>query len=202
MKVAQGAEGGENMKLFTNGNKKIGSDTITFNMTAAMRCPADKAGLCPLSKVCYAKKSERQYPSVVAHREYQAKFWEETSVGGFITAFEKYCGKKLKSGKIKYMRFSESGDFRCQADVERVSEIANILHERYNIITYLYTHRRDLDFTNRCKWLIVNGSGFMIDNEFRTVKTLSGSNATCKGNCRECNLCKMHGNKVIEVLLH
>ena len=44
---------------------------------------------------------------------------------------------------------------------------------KLGVKVYTYTARRDLDFSN-VKHLVVNGSGFMVHNNFTVVKEFSG----------------------------
>lgn len=188
------------MKLFSIGNLKIGTDTMIFNMSPAETCQSMRMGLCKVGSKCYAKKAERVYPQVLPFRRNQAVFWTSCSVDEFVEAVS-----KEKTSKIKYLRFNEAGDFRNQSDVEKANEIAKVLKEKYNIITYLYTARSDLSFKD--KTFIVNGSSWMADNEFRyipkgEVPLTSDIQAMCPGDCRTCNLCKEKLGMVIGVKQH
>ena len=60
---------------YTIGNKKIGNDTLIFNMGSATDCPSKKLGLCRHCDKCYALKAERQYPQVRPFRDRQADYW-------------------------------------------------------------------------------------------------------------------------------
>ena len=50
--------------LLSNGNSKIGNDTMILNMGSAMNCPSKKLGLCKLGSKCYALKAEKLYKPV------------------------------------------------------------------------------------------------------------------------------------------
>ena len=189
------------LKTFlSNGNLKVGDDTLIFNITAAVDCVADELGLCPVFKECYAKKAEKQYRDVLSYRRLQEEVWDALNSSEFVEEFMKVVASK-RSKDIRFFRFSEAGDFRHQEDVHKMTHIARGLKE-HSIVTYGYTARRDLNLEPLKRVAIVNGSGFMADNEFKAVKEFSGPNPRCPGDCRGCNLCKLKLGKTIEVLKH
>ena len=55
-----------------------------------------------------------------------------------------------------YMRFSGDGDFKSQADIDKMSDIADVL-ALANIKVYGYTTREDLDYSNISDNMTVNG---------------------------------------------
>jgi len=179
------------MNLFTFGNLKVGSSTAIFNMNPSFHCPGEKLGLCSHSSYCYAKKSERLWPNVRSHRLFQENFWKVCSPEMFVLM--------LNQHQFKMLRFSESGDFSFQADVEKLKAIALLLP----IPVWTYTCRRDLDFTSLPDNLTVNGSGFMIDNSFNAVADPSLFNGyTCPGNCDFCSVCSQKAHQNIYVKIH
>lgn len=185
--------------LLSNGNMKVGDDTLIFNMNAAVDCPADELGLCPVFDICYARKAERQYRDVLNYRRLQEEVWKMTGPGEFVAAFVAVA--KSKSRPVLYFRFSESGDFESQADVDKMAEIARLLSLE-GIKTYGYTARRDLCLEGLREFAVVNGSGFMASNEFRAVPEFTKKNLRCPGDCRGCTLCKRPLGRVIEVEVH
>jgi len=64
---------------FKRGNKKLGKDTLIFNMTSATNCPSKRLGLCQLKgrceSKCYALRAEKRFPAVLEYREEQAGDW-------------------------------------------------------------------------------------------------------------------------------
>ena len=183
-----------------NTNKKCGKNTLILNITTALECPSKKLGLCAIQKVCYAKQAELRYHHrVLPYRKQQAKAWkvlraQEITKQIVLNAIHRYTA-------IKYLRVSECGDFRNQKDIDKLSEIAHRL-EKYGILVYTYTKRKDLDFNNISDNLIVNGSEFMLHNEFRVVDNYFEDNAKCVQNCAICNLCKGKNHLVIENKFH
>ena len=71
-----------------------------------------------------------------------------------------------------------------------------------NLVFYGYTHRAGLNYDKKPKNVVLNGSGFMIDNNFKTVKAYSTGALQCDGECFGCSYCKEAKGKVIEILEH
>jgi hypothetical protein len=191
----------------SNGNSKIGKDTFILNITSATDCPTKKLGMCKIAKVCYALQPElrwtnKKHGDILNARRRQTKIWDSLSAKEIA---EQLIGKaeRKRKDKIKYLRVHESGDFRTQKDVDKMSEIADILKTK-NIVVYGYTARKDLDYTKKSNNLILNGSYFTIDNRFVPVRELSKSPYVlhCKMNCRICNLCKESKGSIIENRFH
>ena len=182
----------------SHGNIKIGKDTLIINITSAHDCRSDALGLCAVSNKCYAKKSEKQYPAVLPYRRRQEKQWDM------------FSGKELgimisnialrKRTEIKFLRVSEAGDLRNQEDLEKLKQLALNTH----LTVYTYTARNDLNFANLPDNLIVNGSGFDIDNAFSVIHKddIDNHEYVCPGVCLDCSWCKEKGHKDIRVVLH
>lgn len=192
------------------GNHKIGKDTLIFNMGSATHCPSKKLGLCMITnagKKCYALKAEQQYKDCLPFRDRQAKYWKHSTQ--MRIAVDMY-NAVLKHKNIKYVRFNESGDFENQFDVVKLKyiarNVARAMKERFNrkIIFYGYTARRDLHFglAGDCPSLVLNGSGFYLNNRFVAVEEYTGQNPVCKGNCLGCMLCKQPAKNTIEIKYH
>lgn len=186
-----------------HGNHKIGKDTLIVNMGSATDCPSRKLGYCQLENpsACYALKAERMYPNVLPSRREQSGIW------GMLTAQEvatdiltRVCSSYYKH-PITFLRYSEAGDFLEQADVDKMSEIADALKDA-GIRVYGYTARWDLDYSQVSTNMVVIGSGFMVHNEFRAVPHSTGEHPVCPGNCRTCRLCKESRGIVIEAVYH
>ncbi len=195
------------LKYSIGRNRKVGSDTVIINICSAHDCPARKKGLCqlPSDVKCYALKAER-YPNVINFRKEQEKVWDELSAEEIAEEIKKLKGKEYKDtytkekNKLKYVRLNEAGDFRNQDDVDKASKIAELLKGILKV--YTYTARSDLDFSETSSNLVVNGSGFMVDNEFKAVEEIDESKTKCNGDCRECDLCKNSNKKKIQVRYH
>lgn len=215
--------------LLSLGNKKIGNDTLILNMGSAAKCPSRKLGFCKLNKRCYARKAEYQYPPVRDYRESQANYWLNTSkkdiAGQFIEVLTTKRCRNTDTGKleplyksIKYLRFNESGDFYSQECVEKLDYIAEALIRFFDIVTYGYTARKDLNFSQVS--FLVKGSGYDNGNNGMTIAseeaktgmpyaTLTYSSRhnnrtfiVCPMDCRECTLCKVRNGVHIAFPLH
>jgi hypothetical protein len=184
--------------LIAFGNSKLPKTTAIFNLSSANDCPSKRLGLCEHPDACYAMKAERQYKVSRLYRDRQAEVWLRLSAEEFISQFLDLAGRKRI--KLTCLRFCESGDLHSQDCLTKMVTIANALAE-HGIQCYTYTARRDLDFSDIGK-LVVNGSGFMVSNNFRMVPELTGSNLACHGNCEGCSLCYTAHNRVIEVKKH
>ena len=187
--------------LYTIGNRKIGKDTVIMNLTTATDCPAkDK---CIIRNVCYALSAERLRPNVLAFRRRQEELWKKMPAEFFIESF-----KDIKTRKLSYIRFQESGDFATQYDFDKLSYIADALKGWYKC--YTYTNMDNLDFDRRSKNLIVTGSNFMVDNQFIPLKSFLYDDIMkdnpnlihCPGDCRQCTLCKVARNIEIYQRIH
>lgn len=205
---------------FSIGNSKLGKDTLIINMTSATDCPSRAAGLCSLGSKCYAMKAERIYPQVLPFRRRQAQQWDQETPEQIAESIMKAVTQSIKSHGpgskkpdpskvISYVRVSEAGDFRSQADVEKLTKVAELLYDE--VIFYGYTARKDLNYTGIGGSLVLNGTNFMIDNTFVPAPTATVAlkmitpgprEFVCQGNCPTCNHCKIAGNKTIYVEYH
>jgi hypothetical protein len=208
------------------GNLKVGKDTAIMNITSATDCESLKKGLCQVPKgECYALKAERQYPKCLPYRRRQTKIWDNSDVVDLAQDIKDMLKQRRKM-PIKYLRMQEAGDFRNQADVDKMSQLADAL--RGVVKVYTYTARKDLDFTGHSSNLVINGSGFKregVNSSFKVVDTkgyaacpkgypssfdCNKCEAQCNsprcrgikgGGCLECELCKAGGGKIIRELL-
>ena len=106
-------------------------------------------------------------------------------------------------GKVTAIRFSESGDFKNQDAVNKLSNAFKMIKEVYpNIAIYGYTARRDLSFTELKKYATVQGSGFIVSNSFKAVETIDNSKPKCAMDCKKCNLCLFPLGIEIQVKKH
>jgi hypothetical protein len=193
----------KNKPVFKTGNLKIGYNTIIFNIGSAHNCISAKLGLCQLkdSNKCYAYRAEKQYKTVLTYRNRQLKYWDKVSVHQFIKDIGNIVNKS--NIPIKYMRFNEAGEIRNKNDILKIDFIAKWLYSEYGIITYMYTARIDmLPLLKQLKNVVINGSGFMIHNEYKAVDKITNKKNMCIGNCNICNKCKHASNRTVEVLIH
>lgn len=185
------------------GNLKVGKDTIILNITSATDCESLKKGLCQVPEgKCYALRAEKQYPDVLPYRRKQMHIWDALTPEEIAEDVKAMLVHKRKI-PIKFLRMQEAGDFRNQDDLNKMSRLADLLKGHVNV--YTYTARKDLNYSRISGNLAINGSGFMISNNFKVVSQLEPGAPACRGiaggGCYGCKLCKVKGHKVIQELL-
>jgi hypothetical protein len=178
------------------GNHKLGDDTAIINMGPAATCPSKVLGICDVINKgikCYAEKAEQQYPNTVpAYRRAQETYWRNTEAERILREIAERIQSRRK--ETRYLRYNESGDFHDQFDVRKLSFVAEGLGT-IGIITYGYTARSDLDFSD-AKFL-VKGSGTFTGNT-GNCQVIEKSEQppegylVCPGSCKRCNLCKIN----------
>ena len=146
-------------------------------------------------------KAEKQYPNVLPFRRSQAEYWNNTSYDQIVLDLLDAIDRKR--GNIKYLRLNEAGDFKDQKDVDKLKTIAGLLQAlKPDLVIYTYTHRKDLYFKELPKNVVINGSGFMVHNNFKAVVDLPAKKPACPGDCKACNLCKKRSRKTIYIKYH
>lgn len=187
------------------GNLKVGKDTLIMNITSATDCPSRRRGLCQVPPgACYALKAEKRYDAVLPYRRRQNRVWDSLTAEEIAEDVKVLAGRRAGRRRkipIRYLRMQEAGDFRHSSDVAKMSRIADLLSGTVGV--YTYTARRDLFPTRTSSNLVVNGSGFMVDNNFQVVnKGALGPGPKCRGikggGCYGCPLCKVAGKRVIQ----
>lgn len=192
------------------GNHKNGSDTLVINFNSATDCPAMKLGLCAVDFKCYAMKAERQYPACLPYRRRQEAYWDNTDVSKICSDFDAILKRRRY---IKYLRFSEAGDFKDIESMRKLDDVALYLKETYGIVTYGYTARVDIDYTFQvaiCKksyGFSVPPIGVQDVTIVRESKEISGTVTTSiqgRGyyvcpmtTCEGCLYCKASGTNVV-----
>ena len=193
----------ENLMPFSRGNHKLPKSTYIINLGTSGMCPGRALRTCKCSDVCYAHKAETQYKEgTIAYRLLQTIRWRKLSAEQIA---EQLLTKSNNSTiyKMKALRFNESGDVFDEEDIIKMSRIADILNEHHDIKVYTYTSRNDLDWSIKSDNLVVNGSGFMCDNQFQIVKEFDDDmEYQCHGDCDVCDYCKLAENKIIYVEEH
>lgn len=201
------------------GSRSYSTDTAIFNLDSASNCISQRLGLCVVCNSygkngCYAIRPELHRPKVRVYRERQAIQWKNQSIDNFVSGLQ-YLKEK---NDIKYFRFDESADFTCQADVNKMSEIAKRAKE-FGVTTFGYTARKDLDFSNAqfTVWYsghIVEKSSFgstfvvkTVDQAHKMARKMGlkpnqyhicGSNGTDK-KCGKCKVCTKAKNRFFVV---
>lgn len=183
------------------GNKKLPSNTAILNMGSAKTCASKRLGLCKVCKICYANKAEKLYPNVLPYRNRQAKYWSKRKAE--TISADIIADVNRKRNPVTRFRFSESGDFRSQKDVDKMADVCKVLSSQ-GIKCYGYTARKDLDFSGLMKYATVQGSGFMLTNMFTAVskENVNKKQPVCAGDCKKCSLCITGKNLSIQVIKH
>jgi hypothetical protein len=159
-----------NFKLISIGNKKINSNTIILNCSSYANCSSKKLGLCPIADKCYARKAEYLYPCALPYRDRQEKYILESSLYRMLIDFHDTLKIGNRANKIKYLRLNEVGDFQNSEIIIKLNELACNLKLNYGIITYTYTHRKDLIKTlEKAKYINIIGSGFEVNGNIAEV---------------------------------
>jgi hypothetical protein len=194
-----------NNLLIKVGNKKIGDDTIILNMGTAEKCPSLLLGCCKAKGDCYALQAEKFYKGpIIKYRERQAEYWLNTDSKDIIKDFdilltekksrnEKPGKMEILAKKIKYFRYNESGDFYNKDCISKLDKISKHLKKQYKIVTYGYSARKDLDFSNVS--FLCKSSGWNNGNNGQTMILNPGDIMPkgfiqCPRNCLPCHLCK------------
>ena len=183
------------------GNLKIGMDTIIINVNHALNCFSSKSGYCENCNCCYAKKSSSNYKNSCLYGLASEINFNRLSVNQIIKAIEKTV-KEAKN--IKFIRFNEAGDFKSLEQFLKANQVAKHFFDTYDIITYTYTHNKELlsnkeDIKNSyivMNWSIKAGDGFKsaitCNNPSDLPKYLSepAKYIICLGDCHNCSYCK------------
>lgn len=178
------------------GNKKpIPPFVWIGSMHSSTDCISRKMKLCEIGENCYAlayEKNPIMYKTVECRRKDEEciDYLVENHMSRFFADELIKRHNRARTHKMRFMRWNESGDCKTLDHFIFVDEVADILHDEIGAISVIYTHRKDLwdqfKEIRKSKWLIVNGSGFMADNNFKAVEEFSGINENCSSNCEKC----------------
>lgn len=181
-----------NMQVFSYGNSKLPAETLIINLTSAQNCPSEKLGFCKCVNVCYAKKCERIYKAYLNKNLTLEKLVKSWSINNWKDILKVYIENSPKT--IKYIRLNEAGDFPSQEVVNMFNELSKWLYGTFNIKTYCYTAREDLDFSNVC--FAVNASNknikasrYFLCTDKQVFDNLPHNTVKCKGDCKKCRIC-------------
>ena len=168
------------------GNKKLPKTTAIYNIGTWFLCEGRLKGFCELHEVCYAKCREIM-GNTIRSRLNNYYFWK-TNDARTIASFIVYSIKaeSMKGDKINLLRFNEVGEFENQEDLVKMRDISNIVYEQTGVKSYTYTHNRNLDFNIDRPHLTINGSGFIIDNQFTVISPSEYKRYVENHNCFEC----------------
>jgi hypothetical protein len=190
-------------RYWSLGNSKLPATTAIFNMSSATDCMSRIMGLCKIADICYAMAPERMYPTCKPYRDRQSEYWSDITAEQFVADFLAARNRK-RSDKPDTIRFSEAGDFRTQADVDKMERIAEILWDE-GIVCYVYTARSDLYYGN-VRYLTMMFSGFTpirppvrygtyvaVDD----VEARPDNYGVCPCDCTKCRRCVLGRSSVV-----
>ena len=191
------------------GNKKLPKTTAIYNTGCWFLCPGRLEGYCELSTECYAKCKEVM-GNVIQSRLNNYYFWK-SNPAETIAEFISYSIKaeQLKGNPVNLLRFNEVGEIEDQEELKKLVKISNIVYLKTGVKSYTYSHNRNLNFNIERPNLIINGSGFMVDNMFTVVKPENYKEYVDTHKCVECpQKCELCGSicarklgvEIVEVL--
>ena len=180
-----------NPKLHVSyGNAKLPKTTCIVNLGTWLNCSGRKEGFCEICKECYDKSPEVRFKERTKDRLEQEAFWRtlDAKTFGLILAREISNHNNKTKNKVNLIRWAEVGEIRNQEDLIKIRDVSNIIGGLLGIKSYIYTHNKNLDFDIDRPNLTINGSGFMVDNEYRVVKDREEefNNLSDLSNKRDC----------------
>ena len=178
------------------GNKKVPKTTMIANTTSWFLCPGRLHEFCELREECYDKYREVM-GSVCKSRLNHDLWWREndaeTIAEFYILSIKTENMKRKEGNKVNLVRFQEVGDFRWQGDLVKMRDVSNIIYDELGINSYTYTHNQKLNFNIPRPHLTINGSGFMVDNQFTVIEPDEFERYVESNNCfrcpQKCELC-------------
>lgn len=177
------------------GNLKLPKTTCIVNLGTWLNCSGRKKGFCELCKVCYDKSPEVRFKQRTKDRLEQEIFWRSSNANTFAKALIQEISKHKKTNLI---RWAEVGEIRNQNDLKKIIDVSDIVFNELGIKSYIYTHNKNLDFDIERPNLTINGSGFMVDNEYKVVKDKEkefnnlddlSNKRECICDCNHCSYC-------------
>lgn len=178
------------------GNFKLPESTAIVNLGTWFNCSGRTEGFCDICVECYDKCKEVMFKKIIKARLEQELFFRHYPADVIADKIIREIlaqNARDKKPTVDKIRFSEVGEMRNQADFEKVIEISNIVYDKLNIESYIYTHNKYLDFNVARPHLTVNGSGFMVDNEYRVInkgETVDEKHYDCLCDCKNgCDIC-------------
>lgn len=193
------------------GNKKVPDTTMIANTTSWFLCPGRLHEFCELREKCYDKY--REVMGSVCKSRLNHDFWwrlndAEEIANFYIISIIAENMKRDDSDKVNLVRFQEVGELRWQGDLIKMRDVSNLIYDELGINSYTYTHNQKLNFNIDRPHLTINGSGFMVDNQFTVIPPSKFERYVEEHDCFECpqkcELCssicsKKLGIEIVEV---
>lgn len=184
------------------GNEKIGDDTIIINTNHALNCFSSKKGYCNIKKDCYAKKSSNIYVNSCLYNLAAEINFKNLSAEKIIFDIEGVINSA--DSDIKFIRFNEAGDFINYELFKKANKIATYFMKKYDIISYTYTHNKELEeyITDIYNSNIVLNYSYDVKTSLDVKKCIvinksdiynyinDNNYVICGGVCSNCSYCK------------
>ena len=184
------------------GNEKIGDDTLIINTNHALNCYCSKKGYCNLKKDCYAKKSSNTYVNSCLYNLAAEINFKKLSAKKIISDIEEVINSA--DSDIKFIRFNEAGDFINYDLFKKANKIATYFMKKYDIISYTYTHNKELEeyITDIYNSNIVLNYSYDVKTSLDVKKCIvinksdiynyinNNNYVICGGVCSNCSYCK------------
>lgn len=184
------------------GNEKIGNDTIIINTNHALNCYCSKKGYCNMKKDCYAKKSSNTYVNSCLYNLAAEINFKKLSAKKIISDIEEVINSA--DSDIKFIRFNEAGDFINYDLFKKANKIATYFMKKYDIISYTYTHNKELEeyITDIYNSNIVLNYSYDVKTSLDVKKCIvinksdiynyinDNNYVICGGVCSNCSYCK------------
>ena len=170
-----------------------------YNIGSAKDCPSLESGECLVGEGdCYAWHDENMYKTPLYYRRRQEIFWRNNTTEEMAQLLLDHIGK------VKALRFNESGDFRTLSDVVKMDKVAMYLGY-YGVKCYVFTARRNLGIEQphyawSRKHITIIGSRIAgLDGQFnmshdakadvRQARALGFRAIVCPNDCSKCSVC-------------
>lgn len=184
------------------GNEKIGNDTLIINTNHALNCYCSKKGYCNMKKDCYAKKSSNTYVNSCLYNLAAEINFKKLSAKKIISDIEEVINSA--DSDIKFIRFNEAGDFINYDLFKKANKIATYFMKKYDIISYTYTHNKELEeyITDIYNSNIVLNYSYDVKTSLDVKKCIvinksdiynyinDNNYVICGGVCSNCSYCK------------
>lgn len=183
------------------------------SLSISLNCYCSKKGYCNLCNKCYAKKSSNTYINSCLYNIAAEINFIKLPVDKIISDIETVILNAKTP--IKFIRFNEAGDFISYKHFKKANKIATYFKNKYNIISYSYTHNIELE-----RYITeINNSNIVINYSYDIKTDLSVKKCIvineqeiknyvndpnyiiCTGSCTNCSYCKNQTDKRIVIFL-
>lgn len=183
------------------GNSKVGEDTLCINMSSSFNCYSAHMGYCEhcngkTNYSCYARALEEAFKNTLSQNLICGYLFDTLSIGDLF----KQVSDIIIENDIKFIRYNSFGEFKSIEQFEKANTLSRLVFERFGVISYTYTHNRELDIeTLKNSHITVNFSYKTGRNDVKHAitafkwdkKYLDDSKyVICNFKCKNCSYCK------------